>query len=702
LRWLWRDRNSVHKIEVILLFFATLSAVSPQWTLATDDTVARIGVVHDLPVVERLASVSDAQPWCTDSPLPLIDHVWQGDRDIPLHWQFQSGMLADSKLILRFRSANPPLELRSIWRARKGRGPIEHWLEIENRTEAPITVPQQESLTLTNLAPGADAQIWWIRRGASNAMTQGGVFQSPVKPGLNLDLVSNNHDGASPVPWLAVQCGEARGLYLGWEFSGLGRLNASTSTDASLNLKAGLMPDFKTNIEPHETLTIPTAFVGCYRGDIDDGSNSLHKFVLEKLRPKPPKGFADPALAYNLYLDAGGTNAKEADVLRSARLCKEFGFEVFMPDAMWFPECGDWKWDTRRFPNGVRPIERFVHRSGMKMALWCAWDNGGISTDEGALSVRGPVGHPDWFSRTPAPDWKPGPFYGIPACMGDPEAKAWAIQKTNSIVAYQKLDYLKTDCDPMVVDCDKTDHRHSFGTDASYWSTLGVYDVWDNLRAHHPNLVLENCSGASHIKDFGVVKRCLYTVVTDTLSNLPDRAAIYDSTFVLPPSALMAYTYERAYGQKGDDPAPYFWRSAMMVSWQIDPTNTAIWTTEEKASVRAAVKTYKEWIRPILRDCAVHHVLPRPDGKHWDGMFFWSDSLDKGSLFVFRPDSGEERHTVRLAGLDRAKTYLVWSDDGSIQSGNRSGAELMDAGIPIKLQGRFTSDLIRLQSVAKG
>ena len=42
----------------------------------------------------------------------------------------------------------------------------------------------------------------------------------------------------------------------------------------------------------------------------------------------------------------------------------------------------------------------------------------------------------------------------------------------------------------------------------------------------------------------------------------------------------------------------------------------------------------------------MHHVLPRPDGKHWDGMFYWSPKLGKGSFFVFRPDSEQDRQTV--------------------------------------------------------
>jgi alpha-galactosidase len=464
----------------------------------------------------------------------------------------------------------------------------------------------------------------------------------------------------------------------------------------------GNLADFKTDIAAGETFLAPPAFVGCYSGDVEEGSYRLHRYVIEKLRPKMPRGFADPTLAYNLYLDAGGPEAREADVLRSAQFCKDIGFETFMPDAMWFPEAGDWRWDPKRFPNGIAPIEKFIHTNHMKMALWCAWTNGGISGDPEALSVRGPSGHPDWFNGDFAPDWKPGPFYGGQICLGSPEAKAWALRKTQWLVGNHKLDYLKHDCGPIVMNCNKTTHRHHYGVDASYWATLGYYELQESLRKAYPRLVLENCSGGGHIKDFGVIQRTHYTVTTDTLSNLPDRQSIYDSTYALPPIMLQAYTYENYYKVPGDGPGTYLWRSAMMGAWQIDPTSSRAWTDAERASAVRSVAIYKNWIRPMLRDVKVHHVLPRPDGIHWDGLFYWSPKLKRGTLYVFRPDSPDGTHTVVLKGLEPLKTYMVWSEDGSLATGTRSGALLMGEGLTVSLPTTYSSDLVYIEDAVYG
>lgn len=697
---------------IFVLSGGTVQAMQTRYELATDDTRIAVQIAHNRVVVASLASTAEQRGWVGRAgrepavPVPpMMSRVWVGEREFAAAWAFTRAAQdrRTGELVLTFANAEPKLALRSTWRARRGPGPIEHRVEIENLSGQRVTVSHQDSLSLRALRPAGRAQLWWIKRGGGNASEQGGTFVEPLAPGLDLTLTSNCEDGASPVPWLAVQVGKRRGLYVGWEFSGLGRIHARAAGEGNaLDLDLGLMPDFKTDIEPGQTFLIPPAFVGCYAGDIDDGAYRLHRFVMEKLRPPVPKGCADPALAYNLYLDAGGPNAKEADVLRSTRFCHDLGFETFMPDAMWFPAAGDWRWDPARFPRGIKPIEQYVHRHGMRIALWCAWTNGGVSEAPGALSVRGPQGHPDWFNDDFASDWQPGSFYGGRICLACAQAKDWAIHKTQWLVGAHRLDYLKHDCGPITNTCNKTTHRHRYGSDVSYWATMGYYEVQEKLRQAFPNLMLENCSGGGHIKDFGVAARTHYTVTTDTLSNLPDRQSIYDSTFALPPAVLQAYTYERAYNLPGDDPGPFLWRSAMMGAWQIDPTNTLKWSDAERESARRAARIYKTWIRPILADCKVHHILPRPDGVHWDGMFYWSARLRRGTLYIFRPNAPDDGQTVKLKGLEADRTYRVWSEDGSVPAGMRSGAEMMRRGLKIKLPQTYTSDLIYVQDAALG
>jgi alpha-galactosidase len=693
----------------LLLFAANVSrghAQNQHWELATDDTRIGLDVVDNQLLIARLENATARHNWAgRHMAVPLMAKVWINGRELPVLWTFVNAQedRHSGRLILRFSNAEPMLSLKSIWRARPGRGPIEHWIDIENQTGQTITVSQQDSLSLSGLQIDRPANLWWIKRGGSNASTQGGTFTEPIVAGRDLILSSNCMDGASPVPWLAVQAGDQHGLYVGWEFSGLGRVHAKVGDSPSaLTIEVGNHPDFKTDVEPHEVFHVPPAFVGCYAGDIDEGSYSLHRFILEKLRPRVPAGYADPTLAYNLYLDAGGNHATEADVLRCVHSCHDIGFETFVPDAMWFPETGDWRWDPARFPRGIGPIEQAVHSSGMKLALWCAWTNGGVSADPGALSILGPQTHRDWFNADVPADWKPAPFSGALLCLGCDEAKDWAIKKTQWLVQHHKLDYLKHDMNPIVTTCDRTTHRHKYGVDTSYWAALGYYEVYDKLLAANPSLMLENCSAGGHTKDFGVIQRSHYTVTTDTLSNLPDRQSIYDSTFAFPPLVLQAYTYDNFYPVEGDEPGPFLWRSAMMSAWQIDPTDTFTWTDAQRDSAKRAADIYKEWIRPMLADVKVHHILPRPDGVHWDGMFYFSETAKRGMLYVFRPDSPDAENTIRLKGLAPDQSYWIWSEDASVPPGVRTGAQLIKEGLTIALANRYSSELVYVQESSLG
>src|ERR1019366_6753281 len=169
--------------------------------------------------------------------------------------------------------------------------------------------------------------------------------------------------------------GTSYGMYVGWEFSGIGKIHFHTFSGGAsapaagpdpLRIEVGNVPEFKTDVLAGETFLVPPAFVGCYSGDIDDGSYTLHRFVLEKLVPKFPAGYKYPSLAYNPYIDSGGADSREEDFLRSVALASSLGFETFVVDALWFPQSGDWRWDPKRFPHGPAPIEQYLHAHNMQ------------------------------------------------------------------------------------------------------------------------------------------------------------------------------------------------------------------------------------------------------------------------------------------------------------------------------------------------
>ena len=259
------------------------------WRLSTDDTAITVTVAQGVPVVTQLGTVNPASSWLV-APVPevFLPSITQNGSSLPTKWKYEGGAFdpKSGQLVLRFSNAAPALALESIWRARPGRGPIEHWLTIANHSGAVITIGHQDSLVLSHLAiPSEDSlDAWSIKHGASNATLEGGTVTRSVGKNSDETLISDPTDGASPVPWLALQVGVSRGLYVGWEFSGVGRIRfhslSGTLSDpvlgpstapGELGIEVGNLRDFKTDVAAGETFLVPPAFVGCYSGDIDDG-----------------------------------------------------------------------------------------------------------------------------------------------------------------------------------------------------------------------------------------------------------------------------------------------------------------------------------------------------------------------------------------------------------------------------------------------
>ena len=206
------------------------------WRLSTDDTTLTVTVEQGVPVVTQLGSAKGASEWLlAPAPEALLPSVTQQGSSLTTKWHYEGGAFdpQSGKLVLRFSNSAPAMELQSIWRARPGRGPIEHWLTIANQSGATITIGHQDSLVLGHLAIPADDSMdaWSIKRGASNATKEGGTLVRSVGRNSDETLTSDPIDGASPVPWLALQVGTSRGLYVGWEFSGIGRIHFHSLSD---------------------------------------------------------------------------------------------------------------------------------------------------------------------------------------------------------------------------------------------------------------------------------------------------------------------------------------------------------------------------------------------------------------------------------------------------------------------------------------
>jgi hypothetical protein len=643
-----------------------------------------------------------------------------------LTWRLDRGATHFDARVVRmvYRTDAPRLELVSEWRARAGHGPLEHTISIRNASAAAITLGLVPSLRFDwRIAPSARLERFWVEKGADTPSAEG-THLDAFEEGAAWEGHSSTY--ARPVagrpremiPYVLVEApGEhAQGWYLGIEFSGRTHI-ALARAGSSLRGEAGLDPEpapYRTRLPPDATFTAPTVLLGAFTGDADDAGNLLRRWIRGVLGN--PRARQDPSYPWMVDNSWGsGIAVDDALARRMIRQAAELGLEMFHLDAGWFRDVGDWHPDPVKFPRGIAAIADFARAQGLKFGLWVDWAQAGASRAPGALDIHDPATR-DWLIADPPAGWKhTEPFKGITIDLGVPAAAAWAARELERIVTDYHLDMLEHDGYLVAQGSTRTDtpatppdpaslrvHEDSGylwvdssnATDVSYHATRAYYDVYRGLRERHPNLLLEICNDGGRMVDFGSAAHGDYFSITDTYDPLSNRRAFHDASFVLPPAMLESYVEKW--------PAPrienfrYLLRSGML-GWFSLMQDASTWSPAQRAEARRQFALYKSALRPLIRDADLYHVSARPDGVHWDGIEYYSQSLRRGVLYAFRGSGADERtHRFRLRGLEPSRRYRVaFHDRGGTSV--MTGRELTDPGVAVALPLPLSSELIFLE-----
>ena len=650
-----------------------------RWTLATADTRLVVGAAPNGGLAVFELSGPGGWNWTADSPaFPLISRAEVDGAPRTLQWVFQKGVEDRSdgtKVSLVFASADPPLELTSVWHARGGPGPVRHTMSIVNRSDRKVTIYSQESLDLSLTGPGDDASVTYINDDGSLPDATG-VYHDKLAAGYQKTLrFSEDQDY---IPFAAVGAG-GQGVYVGWEWS-LGRMAiAARQIPRGASLKVGSGDAFKTDLEPGKTFEVPPAFVGAYRGDLDDAANSLHKYLFQcsmpaVLRTDPTY----PKVEWNAFAATGkgqgSWDSKETHYYPLVEEAARMGFDEVVLDIGWWPGDATHKphpptGDPVDWPRGILAACDHAHQKGMRFGLY--WNcNPPMTTIEG-------IRH----------------------------------RQDDARYLYDKfrIDFFRSDgTDGNVLQTGGHGQgcRAHYSEEVGYWQTKGYYEVLDGLYAAIPNFSYENCSGGGRIKDYGILRRSMKIQNQDRYYPIDGRRSFYDSSYALHPMQLAALCGSWAEWQAAG--SVYEFRSASMGAayWHPDGPNGGnggpVWSDAQKAEIKKAVATYKTRLRPLIREANIYHVFPRPDDKVWDGIEYFDPVAKKGAVYVFRPDSPEESHLVRLKGLDAKASYWITSEDGRFAPFQESGARLMETGLGLRLPDRRTSDIVFLQDATLG
>jgi hypothetical protein len=651
-----------------------------RWTLATDDTTLVLGAGAGQPLALHEIRSPAGWNWTAEpSPVPLPDRAEADGAARPLAWVYRKtteDRKDGVKITVHFSSADPALELASSWHARRGPGPVRHAMSIRNLSGRAVTVFGPESLDLRVAGPDDATRVWYVNddRGLPDKT---GVYQDrPVEGYEKILRVSEAQDF---IPFVAVDSGGRHGLYVGWEWS-LGRIAiAAHAAPRGVRLRAGVRDDFRTDLEAGGTFEVPPGFVGAHAGDLDDGGNSLRRYLFNHSMPailRDDPGY--PKVEWNAFAATGktqgGWDPTEAKYRPLIDDIAPLGFEEVVLDVGWWQ--GDTKnqphppvGDAKDWPSGMRAVRDYAHDKGMRFGLY-------------------------WNCNPP---------------MTTPEGIRHRHDDAKHLYDQFLIDFYRSDgTDGNVLQTG----GHGPGTrargaeDVGYWQTRGFYEFLDSMSAAVPNFSYECCSNGGGLKDYGILRRCVKIQNQDRYYPIDARRSFYDASHAIHPMQIAALCGSWAEWQAAG--SVYEFRSSSMGAayWHPDAPNGGnggpVWTASQRTLVREAVETYKTRLRPLIRTANLYHVFPRPDDKAWDGVEYFDPVSKKGAVFVFRPGSPDAAREIRFKGLDAKTAYWLWCEDGSIAPARRTGESLMQAGLRLVLPQPFTSDIVFFQEESLG
>ena len=674
---------------LIIIFFSNCHN-NRSWTLNTEDTWLVIVINSDNNLhVSELANPAAGHNWAGQSTIfRLMDSVNLNGTSYKLNWIYKNGFIDNSdgtKLSIVFTNESPAMQLESVWHARKGKGPIRHTMFITNKSGKPIRIYEQESICLNLSSTGKNTNVWYINDDGSSPDSTG-VYKDLLSDGYNRSL-RVSEDAKDWIPIVILDSDSSDGLYIGFEWS-IGRMKIEkTRQPEETLLMAGNGDNFRTDLDNGETFEVPPAFIGTYKGDIDDCGNSLRKYLFNYSMPailRRDMGF--PRTEWNAFAATGKTQGSwdpvESKYYPLVDDIAPLGFEDIVIDVGWWsdvinknPYTGEEPWtiykdpfhyisDPVDWPSGMPAASGYAHKKGMRFGLY-SWikpefllSNSGINRIIGQISYL--------FKDLKAD------FY-----------------RSDNIIIFSESTI------PGTYGSGKRAH---YPEDVGYWSTKGYYEVIDSLTSEIPGFYWENCSNGGRLKDFGTLKRAARIQNQDIYYPISARQSFYDASYVLHPMQISSLTGSWSDWQA--EGSVFEFRSSSMGSavWHPDAPNGGnggpVWSEKQKAEIKKAVDIYKTRIRPLIRKGDLYHIFPRPDNIVWDGIEYFDPSVQKGVVYIFKPKSSVDRQSIRLKGLDMQSEYKITFADGTNGDIILNGRELIKTGIDVTLKGEFISELM--------
>ncbi len=384
-------------------------------------------------------------------------------------------------------------------------------------------------------------------------------FSEPLAPGRRREFApSAGRSSLGACPFFNVQWnGGGAVVGIGWT----GQWTAAVENrDGIVALQAG-MQNVHLALHPGESIRTPRILLMRWTGDDPAQAQNLWRAtMLRHIVPRVHGEIVTPPIAHLSTAFYEMDKCTEAQALEHLNAGKDLGFECYWYDAYYgrddFPTVGNYVlpvergFNTTRFPNQLRPLSEAVHKAAMQFLMW-------FEPERICPGTFMAVEHPEWCVMPDGGGW--GMFN-----LAVPGARQYITDYIGSLIDAYGLNWVRIDnavsYAPLWQKLDTTAGPNRVGM-AEIRYVEGLYRWWDDMRATHPDIAIDNCASGGGRIDLELCARAIPLWRTDaTITPLMNKdfhqAALQNQVMT---AGLSRYVPFNASGQMGAD--PYNFRS---------------------------------------------------------------------------------------------------------------------------------------------
>jgi len=618
-----------------------------------------------------------------------------GDRDLVL--RYLSHRIQHNDLDIVLKDLRDPIEVTLHYRVYADHGILRRSATIRNGTAKALTVESAQSATW-NLPPGEGYQLSYLS-GRWAAETQ--LNHEPIHEGSKVLESRKGHTSHNFNPWFGIDAGNAteengRVWFgaLGW--SGNWRITVEQTPYRQVRVTGGLNSfDFAYPLKPGESLETPPFYAGFSQSGFGGASRTLHRFEREQILPGGATSRLRPVL-YNSW-EATTFNVNEAGQTALADKTAKLGVELFVMDDGWFGArnddhagLGDWFVNPQKFPQGLKGLIDHVNGLGMDFGLWVEPEMVNANSD---LYRK----HPDWvmnFPERPRSELRNQMVLNL----ARDDVKEYLFGVLDKLASEYNLRYFKWDMNRSFSEPGWPEVAPAEQRKLWVQYDRNLYEILDRLRAKHPKLEIESCSGGGGRVDLGILQR-VDEVWTSDNTEAFDRLRIQEGfSQAYAPKIMSAWVTDVPNMNGRSTPLAFRFLTAMQGALGIG-ANLNHWTDQDSALATQMIALYKR-IRPAVQTGNLYRLAsPRTNDVTVNQYVAGDGKL--AVVFAFRHSQQYDTAapTIRLRGLDERAVYRVEAIDNKLieKQPELSGAYLMDVGLNVNLRGDFDATAVVLE-----